>query len=239
MSESLIANREQAALWNETAGRAWVEMQRVLDEMMAPFIPLLIEHSLNNETCRVLDIGCGAGSTTLSAASRLSPGGLCVGVDISAALLEVARQRAMKEAPSKAAFVQADAQTHAFEPHVFDAVISRFGVMFFDDPQAAFVNIRGAARSDAPLTFVAWRGPAENPFMTAAARAAAPFLTSLRAPAPNAPASSGSQIRVGSGTCWSRAAGRISISARSMFPPRWRNKTSSPTSPGSARLEWR
>jgi SAM-dependent methyltransferase len=180
-------NRDQATLWNEGAGRAWVEMQSVLDEMLAPFNELLIEHALNNETGRILDVGCGAGSSTLSVARRLRQGGLCLGVDISAALIAVAKQRAIDEAAGQAAFVQADAQTHAFEPDSFDAVISRFGVMFFDDPQAAFVNIRRATRSDAILTFVAWRSPAENPFMTTAPRAAAPFLPSLRTPDPNAP----------------------------------------------------
>nr|WP_236519251.1 class I SAM-dependent methyltransferase [Sandaracinus amylolyticus] len=157
-------------------------MQDVLDRMLAPFEPLLVERAFPGEAKRVLDIGCGAGATTLAMARRLGPQGLCLGVDISAPLIAVAEARATPPA----AFLRADAQTHAFTPRDFDAVISRFGVMFFDDPVAAFANIRRAARPGATLTFVAWRSPAENPFMTLAPRAAAPFLP-LRAPDPDAP----------------------------------------------------
>jgi SAM-dependent methyltransferase len=187
MPEVNAANKEQAELWNETSGRAWVEMQDILDGMLEPFSALLLEHSLPGPKGRVLDIGCGAGSTTLSAARRLGRGGLCVGVDISAPLVEAATRRATAEGVDNAVFIEADAQTYAFEPHSFDLVISRFGVMFFDDPEAAFANIRRATRAGARLSFVAWRGPAENPFMTTASRAAAPYLPSLRAPDPGAP----------------------------------------------------
>jgi len=181
------ANVDQSALWNGGAGNAWVEAQTVLDEMLAPFERLLVEQGLHDGTSSVLDVGCGAGSTTLSAARRLGRVGSCVGVDISATLLELAKTRATRERVGNVSFVCADAQTHAFEPGRFDAVISRFGLMFFDDPVAAFLNIRRAARREASLTFVCWRSPADNPFMTTAVRAAAPFLPSLPKPDPNAP----------------------------------------------------
>lgn len=187
MSGNREANPDQAELWNGPSGCAWVEMQAVLDEMLAPFGALLLEQAVKEGIRRVLDVGCGAGATTLLAAKLIGQAGACLGADISAPLLEVARKRALQEKLGNAQFVQADAQTHAFEPDSFDCVISRFGVMFFDDPVAAFTNIRRAARSDARMTFVAWRSPAENPFMTTAARAAAPFLPTLRAPDPNAP----------------------------------------------------
>jgi SAM-dependent methyltransferase len=108
-------------------------------------------------------------------------------VDISEPLLAVAQARAIAEKLSTAAFVQSDAQTYAFESGRFDSVMSRFGVMFFEDPEAAFVNIRRAARSDGKLAFVAWRSPAENPFMTTAARAAEPLLPNLSTPKAGAP----------------------------------------------------
>jgi SAM-dependent methyltransferase len=180
-------NAEQAALWNEASGSAWVEMQAVLDGLLAPFEAKLTSEAFPGEGRRVLDIGCGAGATTLAMARLLGSSGGCLGVDISAPLVAAARARATAEGLSSAQFVQADAQTYAFEPAAFDAVISRFGVMFFDDPSAAFGNIRRAAKRDATLTFVAWRSPAENPFMTAAARAAAPFLPNLVPPNPDAP----------------------------------------------------
>jgi SAM-dependent methyltransferase len=181
-------NPDQAELWNGPAGNAWVEMQNVLDEMLAPYGSLVVEHALRAGASRVLDIGCGAGATTLLAARALGQsGGSSVGADISAPLIEVARKRALQEGLPNTEFVRADAQTYAFEARSFDAVISRFGVMFFDDPVAAFANIRKATRSDAALAFVSWRSPAENPFMTAASRAAAPLLPNLRPPDPNAP----------------------------------------------------
>ncbi|HVY83112.1 MAG TPA: class I SAM-dependent methyltransferase [Steroidobacteraceae bacterium] len=186
MTAANEANQDQVKAWNETSGRAWVEMQRPLERMLAPFATLLIEKGLSDSTRRVLDVGCGWGATTFAAARRIGPGGSCVGVDVSTPLLELAQARAREEHVTNVSFVRADAQTHAFEPNDFDAVISRFGVMFFDDPIAAFANIKRAARPGAALTFVAWRSPAENPFMTAAARAAAPIL-SLPAPDPNAP----------------------------------------------------
>jgi SAM-dependent methyltransferase len=187
MREAHEVNADQCALWNGAAGTTWVETQSVLDELLAPFERLLIEHGVHDKTSAVLDIGCGAGSTTLAAARRVGQRGACVGLDISAPLVEAATARAKKERLDNVSFICADAQTHAFEPHRFDAVISRFGVMFFDDPVAAFRNIRSAASQDALLTFVSWRGPAENPFMTAAARAAAPYLPALPTPDPNGP----------------------------------------------------
>jgi SAM-dependent methyltransferase len=187
MSAAEQSNRDQAALWNDAAGRTWVEMQEVLDRMLAPFEALLVREAFPGEGGRVLDVGCGAGATTRSMARRLGPRGRCVGVDISAPLVAAAEARAGAEGVTTATFVRADAQTHRFEPDGFDAVMSRFGVMFFDDPVAAFANLRSAARPTAPLTFVAWRGPADNPFMTTAARTAAPLLPELRAPDPDAP----------------------------------------------------
>lgn len=187
MNETRMANEDQVALWNEASGRTWVEMQQVLDRMLAPFEAPLIDAAFPGQGGRVLDVGCGSGATTLAMAKRLGASGSCVGVDISAPLLTAARSRAVAEGNSNVTFVQADAQTHAFDPSSFDAMISRFGVMFFDAPDAAFNNIRRAMRVGAKLAFVAWRGPAENPFMTTAKRAAEPLLTNMPKPDPNAP----------------------------------------------------
>jgi SAM-dependent methyltransferase len=180
----MTANLEQATMWNEGSGRAWVEMQRVLDGVLEPVVAPMLDEAFPGEGKRVLDIGCGAGATTLAMAQRLGPSGQCVGVDISAPLVEVARARAA----ANTSFVVADAQTYAFEPATFDAVISRFGVMFFDDPVAAFANIRRATRRDGRLAVVTWRSPAENPFMTHAARVAGPLLPNpLPTPDPDKP----------------------------------------------------
>jgi SAM-dependent methyltransferase len=179
-------NSEQATLWNGTGGQAWVEAQATLDRMFEPFAQRLMEPLSAGAAARVLDIGCGAGGTTMAAARLLGPGGRCVGIDISQALVDAARTRAERQG-SAASFIRADAQTHAFEPAAFDLLISRFGVMFFDDSVGAFANLRRAASRGAEFRFVAWRSPAENPFMTAAERSAAPFLPEMPPRKPDAP----------------------------------------------------
>ncbi|WP_246696528.1 class I SAM-dependent methyltransferase [Mesorhizobium sp. SARCC-RB16n] len=162
-------------------------MQPILDEILAPFERLVVDAGYPGEGGNVLDIGCGAGATTLAMARRVGNDGNCVGLDISRPLVALATKRARVEEVANASFEVGDAQAHAFEPGRFDAVVSRFGVMFFDDPVAAFSNIRQAARRGGKLAFVAWRSPVENDFMTTAARAAAPFLPPAPAPDPDAP----------------------------------------------------
>ncbi|HXT20708.1 MAG TPA: methyltransferase domain-containing protein [Thermoanaerobaculia bacterium] len=180
------SNSEQAALWNGVAGRAWVDEQALLDGMLEPFRELLVAEVAAVSARRVLDVGCGAGDTTLAVARLLGEAGRCTGIDISAPLVDAARLRAQREGVA-ADFVCADAQEHAFEPGSFDMVISRFGVMFFDDPVRAFTNLERAAAAGAALRFIAWRSAAENPFMTTAERAAAPLLPNLPPRPPDGP----------------------------------------------------
>jgi SAM-dependent methyltransferase len=186
MERTHEANDEQAALWNGGAGHAWVETQDVLDRMFQPFEDLLVEAVAAEAAGAVLDVGCGTGSTTLAIARRLGPRARCAGVDISEPMIALARERAQR-AGSPATFTCADAQVHAFEPGVFDMIVSRFGVMFFDDPVQACSNLRRAATAGARLGVIVWRGAAENPFMTTAERAAAPLLPDLKARRPDAP----------------------------------------------------
>jgi SAM-dependent methyltransferase len=165
-------NAAQALYWNESAGPTWVRLQAALDAQirdvglaaMAALAPAAGE--------RLLDIGCGCGDTTLELAGRVGAAGKVLGADISAPMLAVARQRAAGLA--NVSFAQADAQVHPFEP--VDAIYSRFGVMFFADPAAAFANLRRALRPGGRVAFVCWRSPAENPVLTAAMAAAAPLL---------------------------------------------------------------
>lgn len=178
---------EQARLWNGPAGRAWVDTQALLDRLFEPLAAPLAAVVPGGASARVLDVGCGTGAVTLALARRLGPGGRCTGIDISQPMIAAARARAAREGLAAAAFVEADAQVHAFAPAAFDAVVSRLGVMFFGDPVAAFANLRRAAKAGAVLRFVAWRGAAENPFMTAAERAAAPLLPGLPPRRPGAP----------------------------------------------------
>ncbi|ATB32876.1 class I SAM-dependent methyltransferase [Melittangium boletus] len=176
----------QAALWNGRSGRAWVDAQEVLDQMLKPFEDLLVEAVRAGPGHRVLDVGCGTGSTTLAVARRLGAKGHCMGVDVSEPMLAVARARAKRE-ETTVSFLRADVQRHAFEPASFDTIISRFGVMFFDNPVQAFANLRRAARDGAELRCIVWRSTADNPFMTTAERAAAPLLPNMPARQPDAP----------------------------------------------------
>lgn len=180
-------NGEQLARWNGIAGQAWAEEQEMLDRMFQPFADLLAETVSTGPTrVRVLDVGCGTGATTLAIARRLPGTGHCTGIDISGPMLAVAQTRAAQEGVP-ASFLRADAQTHPFEHASFDWIVSRFGVMFFDNPVQAFANLHQAARLDARMRLITWRASAENPFMTAAERAAAPLLPSLPPRQPDAP----------------------------------------------------
>ena len=132
---------------------------------------------------RVLDIGCGAGQSTREAA-RAATEGSVVGVDISEEMLQVARRRSAEEGLGNVAFELADAQDHAFPPAHFDLCISRFGVMFFADPIAAFTNIARAMRPDARLALMVWQGQELNEWSTAIQRA----LAAEDAPSASAPA---------------------------------------------------
>lgn len=166
--------RDMAAYWDR-AGQVWVEHQALLDRLMAPIAEAVVEAAglVNGEA--VLDVGCGSGATTFAAAWRTGPTGRAVGVDISPALVELARRRAGEDGIEGVEFLLADAQVHAFEP-AFDAIVSRFGVMFFPDPVAAFANLRRALKPGGRLAFAAWRSPEENPLSLVPLRAAAPFL---------------------------------------------------------------
>jgi SAM-dependent methyltransferase len=180
-------NEAQSALWNKRGGEIWVEQQPMLDRLFQPFEQILAEAVAAAGARHVLDIGCGAGATTLAAAQRLPAGAHCVGLDISTTMIEAARRRAEAAGLVNIRFRVADAQICDLEPAYFDAIISRFGVMFFADPRAAFANLRRAAAPGCRLTLIAWRGPAENPFMLAGERAASAFLPELAAFDPTAP----------------------------------------------------
>jgi SAM-dependent methyltransferase len=176
----------QARLWNGPSGRAWVDSQALLDRLFRPFEERLANEALEVSATAVLDVGCGTGATTLAIARALGRRARCEGIDISLPMIAAARRRAEQEGTA-ASFVCADAQRHAFGAAAFDTILSRFGVMFFDDPLAAFRNLRRAAREGAELRFYAWRSAAANPFMTAAERAAEALLLGVPPRRPGAP----------------------------------------------------
>ena len=178
------ANDAQAQYWNDQAGQAWVEMQPLLDVQLAPLGASVIDALDPRQGENVLDIGCGCGATALALASRVVPGGAVLGLDISGPMLDVARREAA--GLPGLSFMQADAHTARFDT-VFDAAFSRFGVMFFADPAAAFANIRAALRPGGRLAFVCWRAPAENPWMMVPLEAALGLLPEMPQSDPDAP----------------------------------------------------
>ena len=186
MSAVQQSEAEQTMQWGSRRGHAWVEAQELLDRLFQPFENVLVDAVGATGGRRVLDIGCGTGSTTVAVARRLGAGGSTVGVDISEPMIAAARVRAERERVP-ATFVRADAQTYAFEPASYDTIISRFGVMFFDDSVRAFANLRRAAKDGAALRAIVWRSAEDNPFMTVAERAAAPLLPNLPVRKPHEP----------------------------------------------------
>jgi SAM-dependent methyltransferase len=156
-----VVNVEQAEAWNGEEGRHWVVHRDRYDAMLPEFTRRLLQVAEVSPGQRVLDIGCGSGQTTCVAARAARPG-LAVGVDLSGPLLEEACRRAEQERLDNVRFEQADAQVHPFPAAPFDVAISRFGVMLFADPAAAFTNIARALTSGARMAFLTWQEPARN-----------------------------------------------------------------------------
>jgi SAM-dependent methyltransferase len=179
-------NAQQVQYWNEVSGPKWVVLQATIDEQIRPLGRLAMDRAALRPGERVLDIGCGCGDTTIELARRVAPGGAVTGVDISAVMLERARQTA-REQGVNARFERADAQTHAFPPASADVLFSRFGVMFFADPTAAFANLRRALRPSGRLAFVCWQALADNPWMLVPLGAALQVMPPPPLPAPDAP----------------------------------------------------
>lgn len=187
MGEQKIKEMSQAQLWNGPAGQAWLGKEAMLDGMFAPFEAMLAAAVRWHRPRHVLDIGCGTGATTLAIARALAPDGSCTGADLSQMLIDRARQRAAAEPEGIHVMFRSGDASRLDGTGPFDMAVSRFGVMFFEDPVAAFARIRAAMVPGAPLAAIAWRAPAENPFMTCAERVAAPLLPPLPPIRPGAP----------------------------------------------------
>jgi len=174
-------NEAQREFWNGAAGDVWVEAQIQMDAMLKPISDLGIAKAAAKSGERVVDIGCGCGDTTLALAES---GASVWGVDISENMLVHAKTR--RGDRTNVAFSVADAAVQDYTPD-HDLVFSRFGVMFFEDPKAAFANIRTGLKSDGRLVFLCWQSPKENLWMSVAGRAARPFLPPAEQTDPRAP----------------------------------------------------
>lgn len=160
-----LTNSAQADAWNGDAGRHWVQYRDRREALLRNFTPHLFAAADIAVDARVLDVGCGCGGTTVAAATRAAEGH-ALGVDLSAPMLAEARRSAAAEGVTNVTFERADVQVHPFAPGGFDAMISRMGVMFFDDPRAAFGNIARALRPGGTAAFLCWQEQAVNTFYT-------------------------------------------------------------------------
>src|SRR6516225_11150484 len=158
-------NADQIAYWNGPGGQRWADRDAAQEMLLRPIAEVLIDRARPKPGERVLDVGCGAGATTVMFAKAVAPNGFALGLDVSGPMLARARDVAPKDLPLD--FVLADATVHPFEPASFDLLASRFGVMFFADPVASFTNLRRALKPTGRLAFVCWREPKENPWMMA------------------------------------------------------------------------
>jgi SAM-dependent methyltransferase len=185
--ESAGPNAEQIEYWNALAGRTWVTFQPFIDLQLNPLGQRVMERLAIAARERVLDVGCGCGCCSLELAHRVGPAGTVTGVDLSTVMLERAREAARAAGLTNVHFENADAQTHGFSSASFDVLFSRFGVMFFRDPVAAFTNLHGALRPGGRLGFVTWQGLQRNVWMHVPLHAALPHLPPQPAPDPAAP----------------------------------------------------
>ena len=182
-------NAEQIEYWDSAGGAKWVANQEELDARIEPLGLLALDCAAPAAGERALDVGCGCGATSLELAVRVGANGRVLGVDLSALMLERARRRAASRGLSQLRFEQADAQTRDFGAGSFEVVVSRFGVMFFSDPVAAFANLRRSLAPGGRLAFVCWRELADNPWAALPFRAVAEALAAPPPPAlePGAP----------------------------------------------------
>lgn len=175
------SNTDQVESWNGSGGEYWAAHADIYERSGGAYLPALLTAAGIVDGDAVIDIGCGTGATTRAAAAQTS--GEVLGVDVSGPMLAEARRRAA-DLPN-VRFVHADAQAHRFDGTA-DVVISRFGVMFFGDPVAAFANIRSALRPDGRLAMVVWRTFDENPWGSVALNAFS-LGRELPLPPPGAP----------------------------------------------------
>jgi SAM-dependent methyltransferase len=152
-------NAQQIEFWNGPGGQKWAQLNDSTERMLSYITAALMPFAAVKAGERVLDIGCGCGTTSFAHAKSVGSTGSVTGVDISKPMLEVARKSAAGAA--NISFIEADASAHAFKPE-YDVVFSRFGVMFFADPRAAFANIRKALKPGGRVAFVCWRSLQEN-----------------------------------------------------------------------------
>ena len=161
MTNAAELHQEQVDYWNGVGGEHWVAQQQATDLMLANVRDIMLAYAALGRGAQVLDLGCGCGDTTAALADVVGPSGKVVGLDVSAPMLKVAEARL--KGRSHVSLLCADAATAALPPT--DVIVSRFGVMFFGNPDAAFINVRKSLKPGGRLLFICWRKFDENPWM--------------------------------------------------------------------------
>lgn len=180
-------NAEMIAYWDGERGETWAERSEQFDAQLEIYALRVVSAAAPQPGETVLDIGCGAGATAFAASQAVGSSGRVIGVDISRPLLAIANQRAQHGAYTHVEFVTADAQTMPPLEPLADVAISRFGVMFFDDPTAAFTNIAASVRHGGRLSFACWAGIETNEWMLGPILAVADLIEMPDPPSPDAP----------------------------------------------------
>lgn len=187
-AEAAVPNARQVEEWNGETGRRWLERHERVDQQIAVFGRRAMVRADIRPGERIIDVGCGCGETTVGLGQRVGGTGFVLGVDVSGVLLGTARHLVEKNGLANVSFEEADAQSYSFATSSFDLVFSRFGIMFFDDPEAAFRNLRAALRPGGRVVFVCWPEPQQNLFVTIPMAAAARHISM---PAPGEPKAPG------------------------------------------------
>jgi SAM-dependent methyltransferase len=173
---------DQIEYWNGVVGERWVQNQASLDRALGPFGRVMLDRLAPAPGERILDVGCGSGETLLELAARVGEQGQVLGADISRPLLEHAQRRITAAGLRHVDVLEADAAAVRFD-RPFDAIFSRFGVMFFADPVAAFTNLRQALVPGGRLGFACWQRLEDNDWSAVPLAAARPLVDNPPAPA--------------------------------------------------------
>jgi SAM-dependent methyltransferase len=182
-----MPNTEQAEYWDGSGGEHWVAEQARYDRINGGFGDRVVEVFSPQPGERVLDVGCGNGALSLAIGPLVAPEGSVLGLDLSGPMLEMATARARRAGLTNVRFERGDAQVYPFAEAGFDGVVSRFGVMFFDDPQAAFANLARAVRSGGRLVFACWQELLANEWLMVPAGAALAHVPMPNLGGPGAP----------------------------------------------------